>query len=69
MATKNKKGGMGRIANFRQASLFQQTGDSARRQVERIREADPKAGAIVDKAVDGIEFPAPPPEVSLPSGG
>jgi hypothetical protein len=60
-----KKGGMGRIANARQASLFQQTGDAARRQVERIRAENVKAGAIVDKAVAGIEFPEPPPEVAL----
>lgn len=64
-AGKKKGGGMGRITNFRQAGLFQQTGDAARRQVERIREADAKVGAIVDKAVEGIEFPEPPPEVAL----
>jgi hypothetical protein len=56
-------GGMGNVTNFRQASLFQQTGDAARRQVERIREADEKAGAIVDKAVEGIAFPEPPEEM------
>jgi chromosome segregation ATPase len=55
-------GGMGGITNFRQASLFEQTGDAARRQVERIREADEKAGAIVDSALTGIQFPEPPPE-------
>ena len=59
-AAKGSGGGMGMVTNARQAGLFQQTGDAARRQVERIREADPKAGAIVDKAVEGIEFPEPP---------
>jgi hypothetical protein len=63
-AEKKKGGGMGRIANARQASQFQYTGDAARRQVERIREADAKSGAIVDKAVEGIEFPELP-EVAL----
>lgn len=67
-AEKKSGGGMGRIANFRQASLFQQSGDAARRQVERIREADPAAGAIVDQAVEGIEFPEPPAAVALPPG-
>jgi hypothetical protein len=58
-----KKGkGMGRITNYRQASIFQQAGDSARRQVERIREADAKAGVIVDTALQGVVFPEPPPE-------
>jgi hypothetical protein len=52
------------IANARQAGLFQQSGDASRRQVERIRAADAKAGAIVDKAVEGIVFPEPPPEVA-----
>ena len=53
-------GGMGRLTNYRQASIFQQTGDSARRQVERIREADSKAGDILDKALSGVQFPEPP---------
>ena len=57
-------GGMGAVTNYRQADLFRQTGDSARRQVDKIREADAKAGAIVDEALKGIEFPetkqAPP---------
>jgi hypothetical protein len=53
-------GGMGRITNFRQAGLWEQTGDAARRQVERIREKDAKAGAIVDKALEGVVFPEPP---------
>jgi hypothetical protein len=57
-------GGMGGITNSRQASLFQQTGDAARRQIDRIREHDPKAGAIVDKAVEGIVLPPPPEEFS-----
>jgi hypothetical protein len=55
--------GLGGVANFRQASLWEQSGDAARRQVERIREADPKAGAIVDKALEGVQFPEPPPEM------
>lgn len=63
-----KGGGMGRITNYRQANLFRQTGDSARRQIDRIREADRKAGEIVDKAVEGIEFPPPPMEATLPNG-
>jgi len=62
-AKKVSGGGMGNITNFRQASLFQQTGDAARRQTERIREADAKAGDIVDKAMEGIELPPPPLEV------
>jgi hypothetical protein len=53
-------GGMGRITNFRQAGLWEQTGDAARRQVEWIREKDAKAGAIVDKALEGVVFPEPP---------
>ena len=53
-------GGMGRITNYRQAGLWEQTGDAARRQVERIREADAKAGAIVDQALEGVVFPEPP---------
>jgi PleD family two-component response regulator len=52
-------GGMSRITNHRQAGLFIQTADSARRQADRVREADAKAGAIVDKALEGIEFPEP----------
>ncbi len=64
-AEKKKGGGMGMITNARQASQFRYTGDAARRTVERIRQADAKAGAIVDKAVEGIEFPEPPPEVAL----
>ncbi|MEX0612868.1 MAG: hypothetical protein WD738_22650 [Pirellulales bacterium] len=60
---KNGGGGMGNITNFRQASLFQQTGDAARRQTERIRETDAKAGDIVDKALEGVELPPPPLEV------
>jgi hypothetical protein len=61
-AKKGGGGGMGAVTNFRQASLFQQTGDAARRQTERIRAVDPKAGAIVDKAMEGIELPPPPME-------
>lgn len=64
-AEKGKGGGMGAFTNARQASLFQDSGDNARRLVEGIRAADPKAGAIVDKAVEGIEWPAPPPESAL----
>jgi hypothetical protein len=56
-------GGMGRITNFRQAGLWEQTGDAARRRVESIRETDAKAGAIVDKALEGVVFPEPPPEM------
>jgi hypothetical protein len=56
-------GGMGRITNFRQAGIWEQTGDAARRQVDRIREIDAKAGAIVDKALEGVVFPEPPPEM------
>jgi hypothetical protein len=63
-AKKGSGGGMGNITNFRQASLFQQTGDAARRQQERIRTADPKAGDIVDQAMEGIELPPPPREVA-----
>jgi hypothetical protein len=64
LASEEKKakeggGGMGRITNYRQAGLWEQTGDAARRQVERIREADAKAGAIVDKALEGVVFPEP----------
>lgn len=59
-------GGLGRITNNRQAKMFQQSGDSARRQVDRIREADAKAGAIVDKALEGVEFPQP--ELASPIG-
>jgi hypothetical protein len=55
--------GLGGVANYRQASLWEQSGDAARRQVERIREADPKASAIVDKALEGVQFPEPPPEM------
>jgi hypothetical protein len=57
-----KGGGLGGITNFRQASLFEQTGDAARRQTERIRAADAKAGDILDKAMEGIELPPPPRE-------
>jgi hypothetical protein len=64
-AEKGKGGGMGAFTNARQASLFQDSGDNARRLVEGLRKADPKAGAIVDKAVEGIEWPAPPPETML----
>jgi hypothetical protein len=64
-AEKKKGGGMGIVTNASQAKQFRYTGDSARRQVVRIREADAKAGAIVDKAVEGIEFPDPPPEAML----
>jgi len=53
-------GGMGNVTNFRQASLFEQIGDATRRHKERIREADEKAGDIVDKALEGIELPPPP---------
>jgi hypothetical protein len=53
-------GGMGRITNFRQAGMWEQTGDAARRQVDRVRENDAKAGAIVDKALEGVVFPQPP---------
>ncbi|HEY3392864.1 MAG TPA: hypothetical protein VGK58_09165 [Lacipirellulaceae bacterium] len=56
---KDGGGGMGRITNYRQAGLWEQTGDAARRQVERIREEDAKAGAIVDKALEGVAFPEP----------
>ena len=64
LASEEKKakeggGGMGRITNYRQAGLWEQTGDAARRQVERIREEDAKAGAIVDKALEGVVFPEP----------
>jgi len=52
-------GGMGRITNFRQAGMWEQTGDAARRQVDRVRENDAKAGAIVDKALEGVVFPEP----------
>ena len=61
-AKKGGGSGMGRITNFRQATLFEQTGDAARRQTERIRAADEKAGDIVDKAMEGIELPPPPME-------
>jgi predicted nucleic acid-binding Zn-ribbon protein len=50
---------MGRIANNRQAQLFEQSGDAARRQVDRIRQADAAAGAVVDKALEGVVFPEP----------
>ena len=56
-------GGLGGVTNFRQASLWEQSGDAARRQLERIREADPKAGAIVDEVLEGVQFPEPPPEM------
>jgi hypothetical protein len=56
---KEGSGGMGRITNYRQAGLWEQTGDAARRQVERIRDEDAKAGAIVDKALEGVVFPEP----------
>lgn len=64
LASEEKKakeggGGMGRITNYRQAGLWEQTGDAARRQVERIREEDAKAVAIVDKALEGVVFPEP----------
>jgi hypothetical protein len=64
LASEEKKakeggGGMGRITNYRQAGLWEQTGDAARRQVERIREGDAKAGAVVDKALEGVVFPEP----------
>ncbi|HJQ78417.1 MAG TPA: hypothetical protein VJ828_00605 [Lacipirellulaceae bacterium] len=64
LASEEKKakeggGGMGRITNYRQAGLWEQTGDAARRQVERIRKEDAKAGAIVDKALEGVVFPEP----------
>jgi hypothetical protein len=62
-AEKGSSGGMGNVTNFRQASLFQQTGDTVRRHMERIREADMKAGDIVDKAMEGIELPPPPMEI------
>lgn len=52
-------GNMGTFTNYRQASMFEQIGDNARRQLERIREADPKAGAIVDAALEGIVWPEP----------
>lgn len=54
---KKKDGNMGMVTNFRQSQMWITTGDSARRQIGRIREADPKAGAIVDQALEGIEFP------------
>jgi hypothetical protein len=57
-------GGMGVVTNFRQAGIWEQTGDAARRQVEWIREKDAKAGAIVDKALEGVVFPEPPPEMT-----
>lgn len=63
-AKAGSSGGMGAITNARQASLFQQVGDSARRNAERIREEDMNAGVIVDKAMDGIELPPPPANVS-----
>jgi hypothetical protein len=57
---KAKEGGnMGTFTNYRQASMFEQTGDNARRQLERIRESDAKAGAIVDAALQGIAWPEP----------
>jgi hypothetical protein len=40
--------------------MWEQTGDGARRQVDRVRENDAKAGAIVDKALEGVVFPQPP---------
>ena len=55
--TDNQGGGMARITNHRQASMWMQVADSARRQTERIRETDAKAGAIVDKALEGVIFP------------
>ncbi len=58
--------GMGRITNARQAELSQSTGDSARRLIDHIRETDAKAGAIVDKALEGVEFPRP--DSGLPTG-
>jgi len=53
----NDKKGMARITNHRQATMWMQIADSARRQVEWIRETDIKAGAIVDKAIEGVIFP------------
>ena len=50
---------MGTFTNYRQASMFEQIGDNARRQLERIRETDAKAGAIVDAALQGIAWPEP----------
>jgi len=58
-------GGMGRITNYRQADIFEQTGYSARRQIERIREGDAKAGAIVDTALEGIVWPEPPEDLGV----
>jgi PleD family two-component response regulator len=55
--TNNQGGGMARITNHRQATMWMQIADGARRQTERIREADAKAGAIVDKALEGVIFP------------
>ena len=55
--TDNDKKGMARITNHRQATMWMQIADNARRQTERIREADAKAGAIVDKALEGVIFP------------
>jgi len=57
--TKSEKdtGGMLVATNFSQANRWRQTADNARRQAERIREKDAKAGAIVDKAIEGVIFP------------
>jgi hypothetical protein len=58
-AEKGSGGGMAMVTNFRQASLFEQVGDAARRQKERIEENCMHAGDIVVKAMDGIELPGP----------
>jgi hypothetical protein len=49
--------GMGMVTNFRQASLFEQVGNAARREKERIEEIDIQASIIVNQAMDGIELP------------
>jgi hypothetical protein len=55
--SKDDGGGMARITNYSQATQWQQGGYSIYRQAERIREADDKAGMIVDKALEDVELP------------
>jgi hypothetical protein len=46
--------GMAKATNVRQAQLFYQVAAGVVRNLERINEADPKAGAMVNEALKGI---------------
>jgi hypothetical protein len=46
--------GLPKATNVRQAKLFFQVALGVPRNLERISEADPKAGEMVNKALEGI---------------